>query len=213
MFLEVFPTGMIQANCILVGDEEASALAVIDPGAEGERIAERVEKSGLQVQMILHTHGHMDHAGGTAELKAMPGFDVPVGLHPDEAELYRHLEMQGRMMGFDTEAPPEPDLWFEHGQRLKLGALELEIRHTPGHSPGSVCFLLHGAPHPTVIVGDVLFAGSIGRTDLWGGSFPVLERSIQEQLYTLPDETVVISGHGPNTTIGEEKRTNAFVRG
>ena len=105
-----------------------------------------------------------------------------------------------------------PDLWLEHGQELDLGGLTLEVRHTPGHSPGGVCFVVHGAPDPLVIVGDVLFAGSIGRTDLWGGSFPILERSIREQLYTLPDATRVVSGHGPETTVGREKATNPFVR-
>ena len=104
-------------------------------------------------------------------------------------------------------------MWLEHDQRLALGGLELEVRHTPGHSPGGVCFVVHGAPDPLVVVGDVLFAGSIGRTDLMGGSFPVLEQSIREQLYTLPDETRVICGHGPDTTIGRERVSNPFVSG
>jgi glyoxylase-like metal-dependent hydrolase (beta-lactamase superfamily II) len=104
-------------------------------------------------------------------------------------------------------------LWLEDGDQLELGSLRLEVRHTPGHSPGGVCFLIHGAPAPTVIVGDVLFAGSIGRTDLFGGSFPILERSIRNQLYTLSEDTRVVCGHGPDTTIGREKRTNPFVQG
>ncbi len=115
------------------------------------------------------------------------------------------------MFGMEVDEPPEPTLELRHGQRIALGSLELEVRHAPGHSPGSVCFVVHGGPEPVVIVGDVLFAGSIGRTDLWGGSFGQLKQSILTQLYTLPDETRVVCGHGPDTTIGREKRTNPFV--
>jgi glyoxylase-like metal-dependent hydrolase (beta-lactamase superfamily II) len=212
VLLEVFPVGPIQANCVLLGDEEAGVLAVFDPGEEGGRIADRIAESGLRTKMILHTHGHLDHAGGTSELFRIVGGDVPVGLHRDELEMYSTLAAQGRMFGLEAENPPQPTLWLEHGQRLELGGLTLEVRHTPGHSPGGVSFVVEGAPEPLVIVGDVLFAGSIGRTDLWGGSFEVLERSIRQQLYTLPDDTRVITGHGPDTTIGREKRTNPFVR-
>ena len=211
LFLDVFPVGPIQANCVLLGDRDAGVLAVIDPGEEGARIVERIEASGLQPTMILHTHGHIDHAGGTADLVGRLDSGIPVGLHRDELQLYQGLAMQGRMFGMEVEEPPEPDLWLEDGQRLELGGLELEVRHTPGHSPGGVCFVVHGAGEPLAIVGDVLFAGSIGRTDLMGGSFPVLEQSIRSQLYTLPDDTRVICGHGPDTTIGRERGSNPFV--
>jgi len=213
VFLEVFPVGPIQANCVLVGDREAGVVAVIDPGGEAERIHDRVTKSGLRPAMILHTHGHLDHAGGTADLARRIGSGVPIGLHRDELDLYRGLSMQARMFGLEVENPPEPSLWLEHGQLVDLGRLTLEVRHTPGHSPGGVAFVISGAPEPTAIVGDVLFAGSIGRTDLFGGSFPVLERSIREQLYSLPDDTRIITGHGPDTTVGRERTTNPFVRG
>ena len=213
MCLEVFPVGPIQANCVLIGDREAGVLAVIDPGGDAERVHGRVTASGLRPVMILHTHGHLDHAGGTADLARRLGGEIPIGLHRDELELYRGLGMQARMFGLDVESPPEPSLWLEHGQVIDLGGLTLEVRHTPGHSPGGVVFVVTGAPEPTAIVGDVLFAGSIGRTDLFGGSFPVLEQSIREQLYTLPDQTRIITGHGPNTTVGRERRTNPFVRG
>jgi glyoxylase-like metal-dependent hydrolase (beta-lactamase superfamily II) len=213
VFLEVFPVGPIQANCVLLGDRDAGVLAVIDPGEEAARIAERVEAAGLVPTMVLHTHGHLDHAGGTADLMRRLGTAIPIGLHRDEIQLYQNITMQGRMYGLEVETPPEPTLWFEPDQRLELGGLELEVRHTPGHSPGGVCFVVHGAPEPLVIVGDVLFAGSIGRTDLMGGSFPVLEQAIRSQLYTLPDETRVICGHGPDTTIGREKASNPFVAG
>jgi hydroxyacylglutathione hydrolase len=211
VFLDVFPVGPIQANCVLLGDRAAGTLAVIDPGDEAERILDRARASGLEVGMVLHTHGHVDHAAGTADLVRSLGRPVPVGLHRAELELYHMLPVQAAMFGLQAVQPPEPDLWLEHGLRLPLGALTLEVRHTPGHSPGGVSFLVHGGPQAVVVVGDVLFAGSIGRTDLWGGSLPLLERSIREQLYTLPDATRVICGHGPDTTIGEEKRSNPFV--
>jgi len=213
LFLDVFPVGPIQANCILLGDRDAGVLAIVDPGEEAARIMERVEASGLTPAMVLHTHGHLDHAGGTADLMRRLGNDIPIALHRDEIQLYQGIKMQGRMFGLDVEEPPEPTLWLEHGHRLELGGLELEIRHTAGHSPGGVCFVVHGGPDPLVIVGDVLFAGSIGRTDLMGGSFPVLEQAIREQLYTLGDETRVICGHGPDTTIGRERASNPFVAG
>jgi glyoxylase-like metal-dependent hydrolase (beta-lactamase superfamily II) len=213
LFLEVFPVGPIQANCVLIGDEAAGALAVIDPGGDPGTIVERVKASGLKPAMILHTHGHLDHAGGTAEVARQLRDGVPIGLHRDELELYRNLTSQARMFGLEVPSPPDPTLWLEHEQKLAIGALTLEVRHAPGHSPGGVAFVVKGASDPLVIVGDVLFAGSIGRTDLFGGSFEVLEQSIREQLYTLPDDTRVITGHGPDTTIGREKQTNPFVRG
>jgi glyoxylase-like metal-dependent hydrolase (beta-lactamase superfamily II) len=213
LFLDVFAVGPIQANCVLLGDAEGGELVVIDPGEEAERIVDRIAASDLRAAMVLHTHGHIDHAGGTAELVSLLGPEIPVALHPGEHELYRSLPMQAQMFGLECDLPPEPDLWLEHGMRLSVGGLVLEVRHTPGHSPGGVCFVVSGADEDLVVVGDVLFAGSIGRTDLWGGSFPVLERSIREQLYTLPDATRVICGHGPETTIGRERSSNPFVAG
>jgi glyoxylase-like metal-dependent hydrolase (beta-lactamase superfamily II) len=121
--------------------------------------------------------------------------------------------MQAQMFGLEAEAPPQPTMWLEHGQRIEVGSLNLEVRHTPGHSPGGVSLIVHGAPEPLVIVGDLLFAGSIGRTDLWGGSFDVISRSIREQIYTLPDQTRVITGHGPETSVGAERSSNPFVQG
>ena len=213
LFLEVFPVGPIQANCVLLGDSDAGELVVIDPGDEGALVADKVRASGLRPTMVLHTHGHLDHVGGTAELVQQLGGGLPVGLHDGDIELYRHAPMQGRMFGLEVEAPPAPTLRLEHGQKLSVGRLELEVRHTPGHSAGGVSFVVSGAAPPVAIVGDVLFAGSIGRTDLMGGSFAVLERSIREQLYTLPDDTRVVCGHGPITTIGREKASNPFVSG
>jgi glyoxylase-like metal-dependent hydrolase (beta-lactamase superfamily II) len=213
LFIDVFAVGPIQANCVLLGDVDAGELVVIDPGEEGVLIADRVRASGLRPTMILHTHGHIDHVGGTAELFRLLGGKLPIGLHPDEIELYRNAPLQAQMFGLEVDAPPEPELMLRHGDTLTVGGLELEVRHTPGHSPGGVCFVVSGAEAPLVVVGDVLFAGSIGRTDLMGGSFPVLERSIREQLYSLPDETRVVCGHGSETTIGRERASNPFVSG
>lgn len=209
VFVETFAVGPIQANCTLLGDPEGGELIVIDPGADADVIVQKIKASGMKPTMIIHTHGHFDHAGGTGNLAEQLGGDLPIGLHRDELEIYNALPNQGAMFGMTAEAPPEPTLWLEHGGRLTVGGLDLEIRHTPGHSPGSVCLILES--EPLAVVGDVLFAGSIGRTDLWGGSFPTLEQSIREQLYTLDDATRVICGHGPDTTIGRERRTNPFV--
>lgn len=211
LFIETFAVGPIQANCTLLGDNEAGELVVIDPGADAAMITRRIEASGLAPTMILHTHGHFDHAGGTADLKDRLGPEIPIGLHRDDLEIYDALPKQGAMFGMGAQAPPEPTLWLEHGQHLTVGRFDVEIRHTPGHSPGSVCLIVSGSEPTVAVVGDVLFAGSIGRTDLWGGSFDILEQSIREQLYTLPDDTRVICGHGPDTTIGREKMTNPFV--
>jgi hydroxyacylglutathione hydrolase len=213
LLLDVFAVGPIQANCVLLGDADAGELVVIDPGEEAEKIADRVRDSGLLPTMILHTHGHLDHVGGTADLARLLGVTIPIGLHPDEIQLYRNAPLQARMFGLEVEPPPEPNLMLRHGETVSVGGLALEVRHTPGHSPGGVCFVVSGAAEPVVVVGDVLFAGSIGRTDLMGGSFPVLETSIREQLYTLPDDTRVVCGHGPDTTIGRERASNPFVSG
>jgi glyoxylase-like metal-dependent hydrolase (beta-lactamase superfamily II) len=213
LFLEVFAVGPIQANCVLLGDANAGDLVVIDPGEEAERIVDRIRAAGMKATAILHTHGHLDHVGGSADLARLLGGELPVGLHPDEIELYRNAPLQARMFGLEVETPPEPDLMLRHGDAISVGGFDLEVRHTPGHSPGGVCFITSSADEPVAIVGDVLFAGSIGRTDLVGGSFRLLERSIREQLYTLLDETRVICGHGPDTTIGRERASNPFVSG
>jgi len=210
IYCESFPTGPIQANCTLLGERDSGEGVVIDPGAEPELILERIRKSGLRIRMILHTHAHMDHAGATAGLaRALPE-GTPIALHPGDLPLYEGLKEQGALFGLEVENPPPPSLLLEDRQILDLGGMKIEVRHTPGHSPGSVCFLCEDAG--LVVVGDVLFAGSIGRTDLWGGSFEILEHSIRQRLYTLDDATRVICGHGPETTIGREKNSNPFVR-
>lgn len=213
MLLDVFPVGPIQANCVLLGDPANGRLAIIDPGGEPERIAERVRVTGLEPSIVLLTHGHLDHAGGLAGLSTALGTQLDVAIHEAELPLYRSLPMQGMMFGIPTEPPPEPTRMLAHGETIEIGALHLEVRHTPGHSPGSVIFRLVNGPEPVVIAGDLIFLGSVGRTDLMGGSYAELERSIREQLYTLPDDTRLVCGHGPDTTVGQEKKSNMVVRG
>lgn len=213
LILDVFPVGPIQANCTIIGDRTAGVCAIIDPGEEAELIVSRLGASGLAPKMILHTHGHMDHAGGTADLARRLDSEIPIGLHKDDYDLYSSLQVQAKMLGFEVESPPPPTLWLEHGQLLRLGGLSLEVRHTPGHSLGGVSFVVKGAPEHIVIVGDLLFAGSVGRHDLWGGSFEAIQQSIISQIYTLSNDTRVITGHGPETTVGHERQTNPFVRG
>ncbi len=212
MFCEVFPVGALGANCVLIGDRDDGGLAVIDPGGDPPLISERIRATGRELKMILFTHGHIDHAGGAAELYRGLAVKVPVGLHPAEGPLYENLVHQGQLFGLAAENPPPPDLVLQHGQRIALGRLTLEVRHTPGHSPGSVCFVVEGAAEPAVIVGDLILQSSVGRTDLLGGSMELLEHSIRSQLYTLPDNTQIISGHGPVSTIGHEKQNNLVVR-
>jgi glyoxylase-like metal-dependent hydrolase (beta-lactamase superfamily II) len=202
--------GPFAAHCVLLVDDTDGAALVVDPGFEAEAILEEIDHQRLRPQAIVLTHAHVDHAAGVAEIKrAYPG--APVLLHRDDLPLYENLPMQAQMFGLPPTEPAPPDGFLADGDRLVLGTDSLLVRHCPGHSPGHVV-LVHEDPHaPLAVVGDVLFAGSIGRTDLWGGSFEVLERSIRTVLYALPPHTRVVCGHGPDTTIGAEMAGNPFV--
>ena len=185
---------------------------VVDPGFEAEIVVDTVRREAATPRAIVLTHAHLDHAAGCATLKAaFP--DAPLLLHRDELPLLHNLPSQARLFGFSPPPAVTEDAVLEDGQTLRLGDETLLIRHCPGHSPGHIVLIHEAANPPLAIVGDVLFAGSIGRTDLWGGSLPALERSIREVLYRLPDATRVIPGHGPETTIGAEKNGNPFVPG
>ena len=213
MILDVFPAGPLQANCVLLGDDSSGELVIIDPGGEPERIADRVRATTLTPTAILLTHGHLDHAGAVSSIRSVLDATLPIAIHAAELPLYRSLPMQGMMFGIPTDAPPEPDRLLTHGEQLEIGSLQVEVRHTPGHSPGSVVFRVINGPEPVVIAGDLIFLGSVGRTDLMGGSHADLEHSIREQIYTLSDDTRLVCGHGPDTTVGHEKRHNMVVRG
>ena len=193
---------------LLVCDTSGSAVA-IDPGASADRMAEAVASDGLDLQAVLLTHAHLDHIEGVHLIRAVaPG--VPILLHPDDHDMYFALPRQAEAFGLPRPAPqPPPTGPLEHGQRFTFGACALEVRHAPGHAPGHV--ILVAAEHGLAVVGDVIFEGSIGRTDLPGGDFHALMASIREQVLTLPDETVLWPGHGRQTTVGHERVGNPFL--
>jgi hydroxyacylglutathione hydrolase len=207
--LEVVPilNGLFEENCYLVGEAGGTEAVIVDPGEESGRFLEEARVRGRRISAIWLTHAHLDHIMGVEAVKRATG--APVFLHPGERPIYDNLVAQGQYFGFDLTPAPPPDAELRHGQRLKLGQTEFEVRHVPGHSPGHVCFVGAGV----VLGGDVLFQGSIGRTDLIGGDLPTLLAGIRAQLFTLPDDTVVFPGHGPSTTIGRERATNPFLLG
>ncbi len=210
MFQKTFPLGPLGANCTILADEESRDAFVVDPGAEAERVFEELEAQNLTLKKILLTHAHVDHLGAAFTLSEKT--EAPVYLHEDDNFLVEKLSEQASFVGDDAPGGTHKvDHFLKADEILKLGQKDIRVAHTPGHSPGSVSFII--PDESLVIVGDVLFAGSIGRTDLWGGDFDTLERSIKEKLYTLDDETRVITGHGPPTQIGIERRHNPFVRG
>lgn len=198
-------------NGYVVGCEETREGVVIDPGDEVEDLLEAARAHRLQIRYILLTHAHLDHITGVGRAKA--ALQVPVGLHKDDDFLYRGVVQQGRAFGFDVEEQPPVDFYYEGEGPLRFGRYAVRIQHTPGHCPGGVCLAIgrEGEAARTLFVGDTLFAGSIGRTDLPGGNAAVLLRSIRDVLFAYPDETVVYSGHGAPTTIGRERRSNPFL--
>ena len=202
------PNGVFAENSYLVVDEPAvgGQCAVIDPGQEPGLILHKIEQAGARLTAIWLTHAHVDHVMGVAEIARKTA--APVWLHPADRPLYNATAAQAAAFGLAFEERlPAPDHELADGQKLEVGGLSFDVRHAPGHSPGSVCLAGHGV----VFSGDVLFAGSIGRTDLPGGDFETLITSIERELLSLPDDTIVYSGHGPETTIGRERRTNPFL--
>ncbi|HVH69165.1 MAG TPA: MBL fold metallo-hydrolase [Gemmatimonadales bacterium] len=201
------PNGQFLENTYLVIDEPTSACAVIDPGEEAGLILHKLTEAGVTPVGIWITHAHVDHVLGVGRLKTATG--VPVYLHPADRPLYDRVPQQAIVFGMRAEPLPAPDRELAHGDVLAVSGLSFRVRHAPGHSPGSVVFEGHGA----AFAGDVLFQGSIGRTDLPGGDFDTLRKSIERELLTLPDSTIVYSGHGPETTVGHERRANPFLGG
>jgi hydroxyacylglutathione hydrolase len=201
------PVGMIQTNCYVVGCEETKAGAIIDPGGHPERILAEVERHGLDIKYVLNTHAHFDHTDANGAIVEATG--AQLALHPEDFVI---LEASGGAMWFGVAANPSPapDLALGDGDELVIGQLRFQVLHTPGHSPGHVCF--YESEHRVLFDGDVLFHRGIGRSDLPGGDPQLLYDSIQSVLFSLPDDTVVYSGHGPATTIGEEKRLNPWLR-
>ena len=212
MILEVRAAHPFFKNGYVVGCEETHDAVVIDPGDEVDLLLEAVKTHQLQVRYILLTHAHLDHITGVGRAKSALG--VPVGLHHADNFLYEGVVQQGKAFGFEVEPQPAVDFFYEPDATLAFGRYQVQVRHTPGHCPGGVCLAVarEGSTEQALFVGDTLFAGSIGRTDLPGGDMATLLRSIQDVLFTYPDESVVYSGHGEPTTIGRERRTNPFLR-
>jgi glyoxylase-like metal-dependent hydrolase (beta-lactamase superfamily II) len=228
--------GMLACNCSILGDAETGEAIVIDPGDEVERIQEILDRHQLRVRLIVSTHTHIDHVGGLARLHETSG--APVMFHHDDLQMYQHLDAQAKWLGVKPPPVTEVTDFVKEGDALECGAWKLQVMHTPGHSQGSIslyapaemealtgnsalpCPSARGMPAadaasglaPVLFAGDTLFAGSIGRTDLWGGSLDDIMRSLKGKVMALPDNTVVIPGHGPTTTIGEERETNPFLR-
>lgn len=199
-------------NGYVVACERTRHAIVIDPGDDVEEQLAIVRREGVTVTMILLTHAHLDHVTGVGAAKAALGVDV--WLHRDDLFLYEGAAEQGRMFGLHVRPQPKPDRFYAEGESLTFGDYVVEVRHTPGHCPGGVCLAIGraGETDRELFVGDTLFAGSIGRTDLPGGNLDTLLSSIRTELFSYPDATVVHSGHGPDTTIGEERRSNPFLK-
>ncbi len=221
--IRAFVVSPFAENCYVVHDGGEAAL--VDPGtataAEQEAVRAYLDSlphpdgaAGLRVRHLLLTHAHLDHVLGCRHFADRFAATADFGgwqLHPDDADLLAFTHVQGELFGVRVDEPPPPARWLAEGDEVELGASRFRVLHTPGHSPGSVCF--HDEANGIVLGGDVLFQGSIGRTDLWEGDYDTLLRSIREKLLVLPDETVVYPGHGPSTTIGHERRTNPFLVG
>ncbi len=209
MIHEILPVGMLQCNCSIFGDEQTKEAIVVDPGDEISQILAVLARHGLKVKAIIITHAHIDHIGGAEKLKAATG--APVYMNEHDQPLYDGIDMQARWLGM---APPERtdiDVHAREGEKVVLGDAEFQVVHTPGHTQGSLSIWIPA--HNKLVAGDTLFYDSIGRTDLPGGDTRQILRSIRDKLLVLPDDAVVIPGHGPNTTIGRERAHNPFLQG
>jgi hydroxyacylglutathione hydrolase len=215
IYLKV-PVGMLQCNCAIIGDPRTLECIVVDPGDEVERILGLLGRYKLKVTAIVSTHAHIDHVGGLAKLHQYTG--APIMMHTDDLPLYRGMEEQARFLGIQTPELAEVHQLLKEGDALHWGDFLAKVMHTPGHTPGSVSLFLPTdggnatLSHPQLFSGDTLFAGSIGRTDLWGGSFEDILTSLKEKVMQLPDSTIVHPGHGASTTIGHERDSNPFLK-
>lgn len=210
LLVTTFPVGPLQCNCSIIADPISKEAAVIDPGGDAEEVVKLLEEHGLKAKYVLHTHAHFDHILGSRAVKEKTG--AKICLHKGDEWLYNNLALQGTFVGWNLskEKVLPIDHYLEDDEELQLGEIKTKVIHTPGHTPGSTCFCVeHG--EAILFAGDTLFQHSIGRTDLWGGSTDDILRSIKGKLFRLDDTTEVIAGHGPTTTIWEEKRHNPYV--
>jgi hydroxyacylglutathione hydrolase len=207
MIHEILPVGPLQCNCSIIGDENSREAMVIDPGDDIEDVQAILAKHNLQVKQIVITHAHIDHVGGAMKLRAATG--APILLNQNDYALLKMLDVQAAWIGVATPGEVKIDHSISTGDHVSAGSLQANVMHTPGHTEGSVC--LYFPAENKLIAGDTLFAGSIGRTDLPGGSMQKIMRSLHDTVLALPDETVVVPGHGPLTTIGTERESNPFL--
>ena len=207
MIHEILPVGPLQCNCSVIGDETTREAMVIDPGDDIEDITAILREHNLQIKQIVITHAHIDHVGGAMKLRAATG--APILLNQNDHALLKMLDAQAAWIGMNSPGTVDIDQSVGQSDTVQAGPLKAEVLHTPGHTEGSIC--LYFAPQKKLIAGDTLFAGSIGRTDLPGGSFEKIIRSLHDKVLALPDDTVVVPGHGELTTIGEERESNPFL--
>ena len=208
MIHDIFPVGPLQCNCSVIGDAATREAIVIDPGDDIDRVIAALDKHNLTVKQIVITHAHIDHVGGAMKLKKLTG--APILLNENDAALLKMLDIQAAWVGMKSPGAVSIDSNLNSGDQITVGGLRGSVIHTPGHTEGSVC--IYFPAQQKLIAGDTLFAGSIGRTDLPGGSMDKIMRSLHREVLALPDETVVVPGHGELTTIGEERATNPFLQ-
>ena len=206
MIIKKLEVGPIMANCFILGCEKTKEAAVVDPGDDADRILMALAQAELKVKYLINTHGHFDHVGANKRMKEATGADI--ACHPDDEPMLVELSKSAAMFGLSAENSPPADILLKDGDEISFGEITLKVIHTPGHSPGGIC--LYTAGH--LFAGDTLFMGSIGRTDLPGGDYDTLISSIKTKLLDLPEDTMVYTGHGPETGIGNEKRMNPFLR-
>lgn len=210
LLVESFPVGAFQCNCTILACEKTKEALVVDPGGNPERILEVIRHYGLSVRAAVHTHAHLDHIAATRDIKEATG--CAIHLHPGDSFLYDGFAEQAAMFGWSVRPVLPVDKALAHQGSVEFGQRAAQVLHTPGHTPGSVCFHLTDEGAHLLLAGDTLFRRSIGRTDLAGGDSQLIRRSIRERLFALPEDTHVIPGHGPRTTIGDEMLRNPFVR-
>ncbi len=205
MNYEVIAVGPLETNCYVVYCQDSLECAVVDPGAEADRIFQLIAQKSLKPALILNTHGHIDHIGANKDIKEK--FNIPLYIHSADSPMLENVQQSEMAIFLGAMDSPSPDHLLNDGDKIKVGKSFLQVIHTPGHSPGSVSFLGDGF----LLSGDTLFFGGVGRTDLPGGSWKDMESSIKNKILTMPDEMIVLPGHGPFTTVGQEKRANPFI--